>query len=127
MLLSLAQAAQALVAWRIYESGDTDELSNPADRKAAAAHAHQLFITAAFGVAFDLVPYLLAHGQEVATINEVRYCATPEGGGLIILKMNLDPANPGTLLTPDTAGTEHFMQLICDLPELIDVLKIKES
>ncbi len=127
MLLSLAQAAQALVAWRIFESGDTDELNNPADRKAAAAHAHQLFLRAAYEIVFDLVPYLLAHGQEITSANEVRYSVTPEGGGLVIIKMNLDPDNPGSLLTPDTAATEHFMQLISDLPELLHVLKIKES
>lgn len=134
MLNSLARAAQALAVWRYVESSSVRNDASSAELKGHAAQAHQRFVQAAYEVVFDLVPRLLDFG-EVVTKNEVRYQAAAGAGGLVIQKMNLDPDNPGIFLTPEGVSvsaaippappsTENWLQLMMDLPELLEILEV---
>jgi hypothetical protein len=111
-----------LAVWHYLESASAKDEADPAELKSRIAHAHEGFVTGAYAVAFELVPRLLLHGEEITTQSEVRYMVTPAGGGLLIQKMNLEPDNPGIVLDPDSASTENWLQLMIDLPELIGIL-----
>ena len=144
MSFNIVRTAQTLAVWRAFESGamGTMEL---ADRKAAEAKASEDFVTAAYGIAFGLVQDFVhykneiayradirskkvrpldtdAGGGEITTTNEVRYSAETSGGGFLIQKMDLDPDNLGIRLLPGEASIENFLQLMIDLPELLEIL-----
>lgn len=128
MLKSVAEAVQALAILRAAEAheavGNDDESLPMAEIKAAIARAHEQFVQAAYAIAFDLVPKLHARG-EITSQHNVRYSATPAGGGFVVVKMNLDPKNPGTMLEPGSAPINTWLQLMIDLPELLETLEVK--
>ena len=138
----IIRAAQALAVWKAIESGAMGKME-PADRKAAEARACEEFVQAAYAVSFNLVldfvryeeeiAYRAAQGHpkdtdqngaEITTKNEVRYKAFTGDGGFLVQKMNLNPGNPGVRLIPGEVPTENFLQLLIDLPDLLDTLPI---
>lgn len=136
MLKTVARAAQALAVWKYLEShGPESDMTTVSTHKSHVAHAYQQFLLSAYDVAFALVPRLLEFG-EVVTQNEVRYSAAAGGGGFVIQKMNLDPDNPGLFLRPEGVtvpavvpipppSTENWLQLMIDLPEILELLEVK--
>ena len=102
MLNTVAQALSALAIWKYTES-DTHaaEVCDQAELKAHQAQAYEQFVVTAYMVAFALVPWLVGHDLEITTQNAVRYSAA------------LDPAN---------VSTENWLQLMMDLPGLIQVM-----
>lgn len=128
MLHAVALAAQALAVWRAAETdiivGIDDESLPTPEVKAFIAQAYEQFVQACFDVAFDLAPKLFSFG-EYTSAHDVRYTATPSGGGLVIQKMDLDPANSGVMLVPGQVPINAWLQLIIDLPELLKALEVK--
>ena len=128
MLTSVVKALQALAIIRAAESEEArtadDQAALKADIKAAIARASDQFVQAAYAVSFDLVSRMLAY-DEITTEFGVRYSATAGGGGFVIQKIISHPDNPGMLLKPDRAVTSNWLQLMIDLPELLETLEVK--
>jgi hypothetical protein len=128
---AIARAASALAIWK--HAGDqASRAAAPSElptAKAREAQAHEEFIHAAYAVAFDLCAYLYnyvqRHDDRIVTKNEVAYAFATDNGGFILQLMDLGPSNPGVPLRPDVASAENFLQLMIDLPELLETLGVK--
>ncbi|MBI2798017.1 hypothetical protein HYX70_01795 [Candidatus Saccharibacteria bacterium] len=123
MLDSVAKAARALAAWRAVESDAVEDM-DAAVKKASIATAHEMFLREVYAIAFDLVPKILDHG-EIAVVSEVHYSAVAGGGGFIVQNMNFDHQSLGVLLMPNQVSIENWLQLMIDLPEILETLGVK--
>lgn len=136
MLKSVARAVQALALWCHVESNSAEKLQVPESvRKSHMAAAHRNFIAAAYEVASSLVPLLLDFG-EVVTKNNIHYTAVAGGGGFVVLKPGIDTDHPGIFMTPEGVtvpsavpipppSIENWLQLMGDLPDLLEILEVK--
>lgn len=117
----LVSMLEALAVWRIAETGATQETSNVADLKAAAAQAADIFIARAYDLCFEITPYLLRCDNAIKTMNGVRYSASPANGGFVLQQM--EPDSPGVFLTRYGAPIECFLQLAVDLRDILQALR----
>lgn len=123
ILNSLTLAAQAVAIPRWLEFSLAGEYYTPAQVEAQTAKAYEQFIEAAAAIADELAP-LLSPSVLQSRRSGAQYLACPvEGKWVVFQKMSyINSAGPGTMLIPGEAYEENFLQLLVDLPELLELL-----
>lgn len=123
MLKAVADAAQKLALLRAAEARVKEDTANRAEARADEALVQESFILAAYSLAFDLVGPVLKHGL-IVTNSGSKYRASPQDGGM--LRLAFTDHKGGYWLLPNIdVPVEVFVQLMIDLPELLETLEVK--